>query len=99
MFEVNSAIKLLIDPESGKIIDANPAATRFYGWSLDELRNMRITDINTLSSSEVAAEMDDARTRRRDYFRFRHRTARGEVRHVEVNSGPLEVDGRELLFS
>jgi two-component system cell cycle sensor histidine kinase/response regulator CckA len=99
MFEVNSAIKLLIDPSTGQIIDANPAATRFYGWPIETLRSMRITDINTLSPAEVAAELEYARTRRRGYFRFRHRTASGELRHVEVHSGPIEVDGRELLFS
>ena len=99
MFQMNSAIKLLIDPETGRIIDANPGAVRFYGWPVEVLRSMCITDINTLSPSEVAAEMEDARTRRRGYFRFRHRTANGEIRHVEVHSGPIEVNGRELLFS
>jgi PAS domain S-box-containing protein len=99
MFEMNSAIKLLIDPQTGQIIDANPGAVQFYGWSVEELRSMRITDINMLSREEVSEGLDDARTRRRHYFRFRHRTKHGEIRHVEVHSGPIEVDGRELLFS
>ncbi len=99
MFEVNSAVKLLIDPTTGGIVDANPGAEEFYGWSRDTLRTMHIGEINTLSAEQVRAEMECARARRRDYFRFRHRTARGEVRHVEVHSGPIEVDGRELLFS
>src|SRR6185503_15576516 len=34
MFEVNTAIKLLIDPVDGRIVDANPAAEAFYGWPL-----------------------------------------------------------------
>jgi PAS domain S-box-containing protein len=38
MFEQNQAIKLLIDPEGGDIIDANPAACEFYGYSLKELK-------------------------------------------------------------
>jgi len=99
MFEINSAIKLLIDPGTGHIVDANAAAEEFYGWSRDTLRTMRISEINTLGVEEVAAEMEEARARRRGYFRFRHRTARGEIRHVEVRSGPIEVDGRGLLFS
>ncbi len=99
MFEGNSAIKLLLDPRTGQIIDANPAAVRFYGWPIEQLRSMLITEINTLSPSEVAAELEEARTGRRDYFRFRHRTQSGAIRHVEIHSGPIEVDGRELLFS
>jgi two-component system, cell cycle sensor histidine kinase and response regulator CckA len=99
LFDVNNAIKLLIDPSDGRIRDANQAAVEFYGWSLDELQTMRITDINTLTPDEVRAEMENARTLRRRYFRFRHRTKAGEVRSVEVHSGPIVLHGKELLFS
>ncbi len=99
MFELNSAVKLLIDPQSGAIVDANPAAERFYGWSRDELRSMRIGDINMLSPAELAAELEAAHTGRRDYFRFRHREKGGALHDVEVHSGPIHVDDRELLFS
>jgi PAS domain S-box-containing protein len=37
---------LLIDPESADIVDANPAACSFYGWSQEKLTSMKITDIN-----------------------------------------------------
>ena len=99
LFEVNAAIKLLIDPSDGRIVDANPAAAQFYGWSLDELRRMRISDINTLSHDEVRAEMERARSRRRTSFEFKHRRRNGAIADVEVHSGPLEVDGRTLLLS
>jgi PAS domain S-box-containing protein len=99
LFEVNAAIKLLIDPSDGSIIDANPAAAAFYGWSLDELRAMRISDINLLTADEIALEMERARSRRRTSFHFRHRLRGGQVADVEVHSGPLEVRGRTLLLS
>ena len=51
---VNShAVMLILDPGSGRIIDANPAAEAFYGWSHDVLTHMHITDTNTLSPAEV----------------------------------------------
>ena len=99
VFEVNTAVKLLIEPSGGRIVDANGAAVAFYGWPLEELRQMRIGDINTLSEEEVVSEMENARSRRRSYFRFRHRTASGAERHVEVHSGPISLAGRELLLS
>ncbi|HEY6033598.1 MAG TPA: PAS domain S-box protein, partial [Kofleriaceae bacterium] len=74
MFEVNTAIKLLIDPTDGSIIDANPAAAEFYGWPLEQLRRMKIPEINTLSPEEIAREMEQARTQKRMAFRFKHRT-------------------------
>ena len=33
----HGATVLILDAESGAIVDANEAAVRFYGWSRDEL--------------------------------------------------------------
>ncbi len=99
MFEKNWAVKLLIEPTTGAIVDANPAASAFYGYSLDRLRTMNIADINDLPPQEIAAEMEQARNQQRVYFNFRHRLATGEVRYVEVYSGPIETRGRVLLYS
>jgi PAS domain-containing protein len=35
----------------------------------------------------------------RDYFLSSHRLASGEIREVEVHSGPIEVGGQALLLS
>lgn len=99
IFDVNPAVKLLIAPETGQIVDANRAAMEFYGWSVEELRTMRISDINVLSAAEIAEEMANAVSGRRRYFRFRHRTRARGIRHVEVHSGPAEIAGRTLLLS
>jgi PAS domain S-box-containing protein len=99
MFESHSAPMLLIEPESGSIEEANAAAADFYGYSVEELRDMTIQQINCLSPAEVAAERSRARAQNRNHFEFEHRLASDEVRTVEVHSSPVEVDGRELLFS
>src|SRR5437763_16762623 len=57
MFEKNQAIKLLIDPATGVILDANEAASTFYGWPRADLQVRLITQINVLPSPETAAEM------------------------------------------
>ncbi len=90
---------LLIDPASGQIADANPAATRFYGYGRDALQAMTIQQINTLSPEQVAAERALAEREGRNYFIFRHRLASGEVRTVEVYSHPFAFDGHRLLLS
>ena len=46
MFTEHDAIMLLLDPANGAIIDANRAASRFYGYPREALAAMRITDIN-----------------------------------------------------
>ena len=99
IFEKNLAVQLLIDPDTGRIVEANPAACAFYGYAREELIQRKITDINSLPVSEVHAAMGQANGERRNTFRFRHRLATGEIRDVEVHSGPIEVDGRRLLYS
>jgi PAS domain S-box-containing protein len=99
MFEKNQAVKLLIDPDTGLIVDANPAACGFYGYSRETLQTMCILDINILPPDQVRAEMEQARLERRSYFLFQHCLASGEVRDVEVHSSPLDIQGRKLLFS
>jgi PAS domain S-box-containing protein len=99
MFTNNQAVKLLIDPTSGAIVDANPAAVKFYGYSLAQLQKMSISDINNLSPTEVKIEMNRAARSEQSYFLFKHRLASGELRDVEVYSGPVEVGAQTLLFS
>jgi PAS domain S-box-containing protein len=99
VFEKNRAIKLVIDPFTAEIVDANPAACELYGYSHEELLALKITDVNAASEADVAEAL--ARTASELVTRFvaRHRLASGELRDVEVNSGPFEVGGRTLLFS
>ena len=99
LFENNHAVMLILDPETGAIVDANPAACAFYGWSRDQLRAMRISDVNTLPLEKIQVEIESARAAGRYHFFFRHRLADGQIRDVEVFSGPIRRDGRELLFS
>ena len=99
LFKNNHSVMLLIDPETANIVDANPAAVSFYGWSYESLTRKKITDINTLTEEQVFAVMEKAKMEQRKHFYFRHRLANGEIRDVEVYSGPIKVHGKELLYS
>lgn len=98
-FEKHHAVMLLVDPATAHILEANPAACMFYGYSHEEITNLKITDINTLPTEVVFKEMALAKSQERKYFTFKHRLASGEVRDVEVYCGPLELRGRSLLSS
>ncbi len=99
LFGNNHAIMLVIDPADGAIRDANPAASIFYGWNHEELLGKKINDINMLTPEEVHAEMQLALTEKRDHFIFKHRRADDVIRDVEVFSGPLNLEGKTLLYS
>ena len=99
LFEEHKAVKLLIDPENGQIIRANQAAANFYGWSIEELENMNIGQINTLPPLELKRAMENALQKKQPYFEFEHRLADGAVRDVEVFASSTEYAGKELLHS
>jgi diguanylate cyclase (GGDEF)-like protein/PAS domain S-box-containing protein len=99
MFENNRAVQILLDPTSGRIVDANMAAAEFYGWDVETLRSMYVWQINILDEGAIRSEMTNASQQRRSYFVFRHRIANGDIRDVEVHSGPIEAGGRTLLYS
>lgn len=99
IFDDHGAVMLLIDPQDGSILYANNAATRFYGYSKEQLESMKITDINTLNPDKAGKEMQAAASESRNYFIFRHRLANGETRLVDVYSYPTIYKDREVLFS
>ncbi len=99
MFERNRSVQLLIDPQDGAIVDANPAACQFYGYGHAEIRALRIFQINTLPADQVQRGMQAVLADQRGALQFRHRLATGEIRDVEVRSCPLTVEGRKLLYS
>lgn len=99
MFEKSRTVTLLVDPGSGSLIDANPAACVFYGYGIDEIKRMNISSINTLSGDEIFVEMSRAATESLNQFYFKHRLASGEVRDVEVHSTPIDLHGRKVLYS
>jgi PAS domain S-box-containing protein len=97
-FRQHNAIMLLIDPESGRIVDANEAASRFYGHSTASLKQLSIQDINALDADEIAHERQLAQAERRNYFIFPHRLADGSIRTVEVYSAPVDIAGRRPIL-
>lgn len=99
LFQNNHAVMLLINPSSGQIVDANPAASNFYGWEHDRLTSMNISEINTLAKGELEQEMKNALLEKSKRFHFRHRKASGDIADVESFSGPIKVGGQTLLYS
>lgn len=98
LFEQVGAVQLLLDPELGVIVDANPAAAAFYGYPREALCGMSLTRIETLPADEVRQALVLASVVGGHYRGFPHRLASGEVRLVEIYAGPFHLDGRTLLY-
>ena len=99
LFNNEYTVMLIINPENGRIVDANPAAENFYGWEREELTSMKIMEINKMDSKAVEREMHKANRENKLYFDFKHKTAYGEIKNVEVYSQPIKFGGKQYLYS
>ena len=99
LFRDHGLVMLLIDPATGRIVAANKAAVDYYGYAHEQLTQMRMEQVETLSRAEVKTEMQRAAREGNDFAVFRHRLADGSIRPVEVCASPVRRDGQKLLYS
>ena len=99
LFEESQAVKMILEPITGKILDANKAAEAFYGWTKTEICQKTIFEINIWEKERILEEMERAQRQEKKQFILFHRIASGEVKTVEVFSGPVVVRGKQLLYS
>lgn len=99
LFENNTSMILLVDPDSRKIVNANPAACSFYGYSRQQFTKMKVHDIDNHSEEEVGRAFASIKSGEQNHFNFQHTLANGELRDVEVFSGPIKIGGNLLLCS
>lgn len=99
LFYNHSSIKLIIDPDSQNITEANPAAAKFYGWTVEELEQMKISDINVLSYKEIDVFIGQVKDKVNANFEFKHRKADGTVCDVEVFSSEVKIGEKIFIHS
>jgi PAS domain S-box-containing protein len=98
-FQTSKAVILLIEPDTGKIADANEAACKFYGYSRSQMLSKTIYEINVLAPTEVSSAMDDVRKGKKEYFLFRHKVSSGDIRDVETYPSPVTIGAKIFICS
>jgi len=100
LFHAISAPMLLIDTANdGQIVDANLAATQFYGYSREAFCRKYTWDINA-AGREIVPIMHEVAKLPGGHkpLNFVHRLADGSLRDVQTYAGPLELEGRRLML-
>jgi len=97
MFYKNSAVMLLVDPRSRKIVDSNLSAREYYGYSKAELELKKISDINITTTFNE--NINDVVKFDKKYFITKHKLSDETVKDVEVHSTTINIKGKNLLFS
>lgn len=100
IFRNNSVPMLLIDPaEDGRIVDANLAATRFYGYSPAEMCRKHTWEINAMGTDVLPVMHEIAKLPGgHKPLSFMHRMADGSTRYVQTYAGPVVLHGKQLLL-
>lgn len=100
IFQENVTPMLLIDPHTGKIVDANPSASAYYGYEIDEIKSKNLLDVNytfVSSPEEMESATHQVLGTGKGKFLFNHKLKSGELRSVEVFCSKIMVDNRELV--
>lgn len=98
MFTGPSSIMLLVDPASGEIVEANPAARQFYGLEQQHLNEVSFRSFLSQSTAELRPMLARIGTGEALQAEMPHRLRGGEIRYMDVSATPIEVDGRPLLY-
>ncbi|MDI6602405.1 MAG: PAS domain S-box protein [Thermoanaerobacteraceae bacterium] len=98
MFENHDVIMLLIDPQSGRIIDANKAACHFYGYSKETMLQMDIEAVVGVSTISGDQKCSEALRKGCSPCICFQRLANGEERMAEVYSSSLTYQGKTLMY-
>ena len=98
LFGHHPAVMLLVDAETGGIINANEAAAEFYGWPVERLRAMNLREIDASSRASEEAWLKELEAQGQGRSISMHRRADGAYREVEVNCGATPLHGKNTFL-
>jgi PAS domain S-box-containing protein len=99
LFDKHDAIMLLLDSASGQIVDANPAAAKFYDCAREHLRTLNVRDLGFTPPRATPSKQPQAWMHSRERFETPTRLSAGVTRTLEVYSSPISLQRRPVLFA
>jgi len=100
LFEQAADSIVLIDTETGALVEFNDRAHQDLGYTREEFQQLRIPDFEILESlEEVAAHIEKIGREGSDDFETKHRTKSGEIRDVHVTSRAVSIRGKAFVQS
>ncbi|WP_340120805.1 PAS domain S-box protein [Methylobacter svalbardensis] len=92
-----SAIEL-IDPETLRFVEVNPAACRTLGYTHEEYLRLRLVDTQAdLNEEELVAAVRQVGKSGGMSFENRHCCKNGDILDVEISTRMLDISGKHLL--
>ncbi len=98
VFEQWPTTALMLDPETLRIVAANPAALRNTGYSFEDVRTIPFTELFSADGADehvLLARLQEATAR--SPMELRQRCKDGSVRDVEASAHRIMLDGRPVF--
>ncbi len=90
---------LLLDPDSGSILDCNQASEYFYGYSRADLSKMTVFRINQLPRDEVRKWLQSVKPKEKKVYYFPHKLRNKTIREVKVNATRISYKKKSAVIS
>jgi PAS domain S-box-containing protein len=97
-FKQSNAIILVVDTEKQKIVEANEAAIKYYGYTLTEFQLINIKPEFVGFIEAVMAETDQFISHFRNIYAQKHRLKNKQWRDVEIYPARVEHKEKTLIY-
>ena len=88
---------VILEPETGRIVEFNDRACHQLGYSREEFGRLRVADIEAVETpEETIAHIQRIVRMGHDDFETRQRTKQGEIRDIHVTAQVIQAGGRNV---
>lgn len=98
LFENQSIVKLVFDPNTQQIVDVNYSAARFYGFSKEAMKQMKIGEITTAKPEDFTAQLKKISSVGFQQYETKHCCNDGSLKDVEVYASKVMISGKEYIY-
>lgn len=99
MFMHHGSVMILVDSETGNVVDANLSALNFYGYTRDQLLQMNMSQINYMDEDAIWDLRRKVLSFELNNFVIEQKMSDGSIRIVEVYSSPFDTSDKKLIFA
>lgn len=85
LFQNSSNIQVIVDGDSGQIVNANKIACEFYGYSKEEIKKLKICDISSINDlEEIRHIFNESLESQNTEIYLTHKIANGSAKDKKV---------------
>lgn len=98
MFEKNSSSIVIVNPDTGDIVDANESALKFYGFSKNKFLKKKFQDMCIeVKNAPKNVFLDDLKFKNKKFV-CQHKISRGNIKFVEIHSTQAKYFDNKVIF-